>query len=104
MEYEQAAGSQDPVHLAKYRGRLFEMLNDHVGGDQIEGLVPQRDLGEISVDLPMETLVLSKSTKIEVYADHQPAPAHEALLISHHPICKYLVSAAQVEPGKLPVR
>lgn len=69
MEHENALGPQNPPDFGENLGRPFQVLNHHVGGDDINASRAERDMLEVAVDLFVDDRVFLEAFPIEIDAD-----------------------------------
>jgi hypothetical protein len=101
MKNELAAGLQDSVNLPELLLRVVEVLDDHVGGHEIERLFGERQSRDVAPHASRHGRVMLQRLKIVVEADDQPTGVDELDFLVPAPRWQELMAAAEVQPRGL---
>jgi hypothetical protein len=98
MEDENATGLKDSESLSENGKRLHQVLNHHVGTDNIEARVRERQLLNVATHQFMNPFMAQQAREAHVDPHYAPGLLENFILLTLHPAAQGVMTAAKVEP------
>lgn len=89
MENKEGGRTQDAIHLSQHCFGLIQVLNYHIGGNNFEGTVGERQCSEITQDWIVQTAMGPDAWDIDIHTDEETGSRNDLAFRSGHPLGKH---------------